>query len=303
MKVDSHNESNHMELDDHANRTRYDEYDSRPIKPLDPNKLNKQLLEYNEVSSDELAQLKTRTIQHIRSKPPGQSPLQKPLAKNTMTRQLSFNSSQNNLSPKKPIPESNSKLSRRSKTDNDIVKLKSSPNVAVATKHKFNVQQYSPLKNSVSLKQINQNNMKVDVAKPANKPVVSVLPRKLIPTSKNLTKQSSKTLNESEDEKSLEHKSKQQTLKPAASPVKQVHEAPGKCTKLTKEQLKHSEIHSRIQKQRQEMLLSKQKSLNEFRNQLKLKHEQSIKHALNESFTKTSSELLAKKIFTCKYCI
>ena len=38
-------------------------------------------------------------------------------------------------------------------------------------------------------------------------------------------------------------------------------------------QIKHSEIHSRIQKQRQEMLLSKQKSLNEFKNQLRLQEE------------------------------
>ena len=164
------------------------------------------------------------------------------------------------------------------------------------------MQQYSPLKSSVYLKQINQNSMRVDVAKPVNKPVVNVLPRKLIPAqNKNLSKHSTRTLNESEDEKSMEHKSKQPTLKPACSPAVQEPGGGNKCTKLSKEQLKHSEIHSRIQKQRQEMLLSKQKSLNEFRNQLKLKHEQSIKHALNESFTKSTCEQpLAKKVFTCK---
>jgi len=57
-------------------------------------------------------------------------------------------------------------------------------------------------------------------------------------------------------------------------------------SKLNKEKLKHSEIHNRIQKQRQEMLLLKQKNLNEFRNQLKIEHEKTTKHALNESFTK-----------------
>lgn len=45
---------------DHANKTRYDDYDSRPIKPLDKNLFDKQLSEYTEISNEELEELKHR---------------------------------------------------------------------------------------------------------------------------------------------------------------------------------------------------------------------------------------------------
>ena len=74
------------------------------------------------------------------------------------------------------------------------------------------------------------------------------------------------------------------------------------------QQLKHSEIHSKIQRQRQEMLLVKQKNLNEFRNQLKLEHERSRHYhaAQNESNIELEDEcrvVLKQKTtatFTCK---
>ena len=74
--------------------------------------------------------------------------------------------------------------------------------------------------------------------------------------------------------------------------------------KQVREQLKHSEIHSKIQKQRQEMLLMKQKNLNEFRNQLKLEHEKSHRHLVNESFTKsldTNVKVNRMVSSTCKF--
>ena len=43
---------------DNANKTRYDEYDRRPIKPLDKNLFEKQLSEYTEISNEELEELK-----------------------------------------------------------------------------------------------------------------------------------------------------------------------------------------------------------------------------------------------------
>ena len=39
---------------DRCNRSKYEEYDSRPIKPLDPNMLNKQLEQYAEMSKEEM---------------------------------------------------------------------------------------------------------------------------------------------------------------------------------------------------------------------------------------------------------
>ena len=45
---------------DHANKSRYEDYDSRPIKPLDKNVLNKQLSEFTEVPLEEMEKLKIR---------------------------------------------------------------------------------------------------------------------------------------------------------------------------------------------------------------------------------------------------
>lgn len=75
-------------MDSELNRSKYNDYDSRPIKPLDMNKLNKQLSEYNELSIEELQELKARTARHIRSKTTESSvkqhQLQKPAQKSNM---------------------------------------------------------------------------------------------------------------------------------------------------------------------------------------------------------------------------
>ena len=64
---DDSNEGLHRFDDDYSdydriNRSKYEEYDSRPIKPLDANIFNKQLEQYAEMSKDELERLKNRLI-------------------------------------------------------------------------------------------------------------------------------------------------------------------------------------------------------------------------------------------------
>ena len=53
---------------DILNTSKYTDYESRPIKPLDQNKLNKQLSEYPELTKEELDIIKERTAKRIRAK-------------------------------------------------------------------------------------------------------------------------------------------------------------------------------------------------------------------------------------------
>ncbi len=46
--------------DSEKNAKVYEDYDNRPIKPLDPNLLNQQLSEYSEISNDELEQMRNK---------------------------------------------------------------------------------------------------------------------------------------------------------------------------------------------------------------------------------------------------
>jgi hypothetical protein len=48
--------------DSEKNTKVYEDYDNRPIKPLDPNLLNQQLSEYSEISNDELEQMRNKYL-------------------------------------------------------------------------------------------------------------------------------------------------------------------------------------------------------------------------------------------------
>lgn len=312
---------NPEKMDSDLNRSKYSDYDSRPIKPLDPNKLNKQLTEYPEMSQQELEELKTRTAQHIRSKTtdpisnskltPSHSHVQRTVNKSPMVRQLSFNSNRANNNSVLQVPKKNTlisnnptnKLNKRSKTENELqIKTKSAqstptkPNLLQQNKPKYNATNYSPLKqtnNSPYLRQISSS--RTDVSKP--KVQASMLTRKCsVPRSDGLSSTKTLSSNKAISTDNISEQRVENNLKNTPREVKK-SEASLKATK----ELKHSEIHSKIQRQRQEMLLTKQKNLNEFRNQLKLEHERSQlrTHALNESFTKDKIPK-SSPIFTCK---
>ena len=77
--------------------------------------------------------------------------------------------------------------------------------------------------------------------------------------------------------------------------------------KLNKDKLKHSEIKSRIESQRKEMILSKQKNLTELKNQLRIQdelikkvklHDVNSHHSLNNVASRQASKI--NKNFTCK---
>lgn len=203
------------------------------------------------------------------------------------------------------------------KTGTDIIKPRSISSHATPTKQsivtprpKYNVQHYSPLKqpgNSPYLRQMAHT--KIDTSKPAIKTNMPVTTRKISSASsaRNISGANNKPVStpkavSAENIAAACTDNKQQHQQPAVKlDPKKAEPSP---SKLNKDKLKHSEIHNRIQKQRQEMLLLKQKNLNEFRNQLKIEHEKSTKHALNESFTKyvdpDYKPETSQAILTCK---
>ena len=102
------------------NRSKYSDYDSRPIKPLDPNKLKNQLSEYTELTDEELQLLKQRTVQRGRAKTVEPAPKQtRPTGhapKSPMVRQLSFNSNRSMhslIGASKKVGHSNAQINSR----------------------------------------------------------------------------------------------------------------------------------------------------------------------------------------------
>ena len=53
-------DSSMMDSDPNVNKSRYEDYDNRPIKPLDTNLFEKQLSEYTEMSTEEMELLKKK---------------------------------------------------------------------------------------------------------------------------------------------------------------------------------------------------------------------------------------------------
>lgn len=268
-------------MSDDGNKTRYDEYDSRPIKPLDKNVLDKQLSEYNEISSEELEQLKKRTIQHIRAKTAEAAiklPQQKNFTRTPPAKKLSFNLNQanNNSHP--------SKIRRRTMDETKTNKLSAMPNNNLQ-KVKNIVQRNSPKpqtsnylshlnqlnNNTTSINNISNNNSTNSSSKIINSSIKQSVNKRPTNGIRNLLT-ATKTIDESDEDQILKKSNENlnEDTENSSSSIKKTKQAESKA--LT--QLKHSEIHSRIQKQRQEMLLSKQKSLNEFKNQLRIKQEE-----------------------------
>lgn len=282
-KFNSRLESEMDDLDS-VNKSKYEDYDSRPIKPLDKTVFNKQLSEFAEVSSEELEQLKQRTMQHIRSKTAETGtklPVQRNFAKTPPTKKLVFNSmasSVTNQSINTPTNQSKSQINsrvRRRTVDELKTNKTSTPPPNKISKLKITQQSNSPKPTTSNyLSHLNQNSSKIDT-KTLTKQISST--RKAV---KNILI-NTKTLNDSDEDNAS---------KISTENISSNDEAKNRLksdTNRTLNQMKHSEIHSRIQKQRQEMLLCKQKSLNEFKNQLRIKHEEEKKLELRNRCPKS----------------
>ena len=78
--------------------------------------------------------------------------------------------------------------------------------------------------------------------------------------------------------------------------------SPGMSPAAHKQHLKHSEIHSKIQKQRQEMLLNRQRNFDEFRNQLKMEQEklQTKEQLAIESTKMAASIRTIRPVYSCE---
>lgn len=336
-----------MTLDKDLNRSKYSDYDSRPIKPLDPNKLKNQLSEYTELTEEEMLQLKQRsqakrirakTVDAHAPKPSGHSSHRIPIGtssnKSPMVRQLSFNSNRSMASIVKKQATTTPISSRmvdmkRSKTEEVLsrqhtgIKYSTPTKPAVGsssiTKPKYNPQHYSPHKQSIAsspyLRQM--SNTKIDTSKPSIKTSLPISARKTTTlgatktasSSKPTTKVAAPTSTASNGINKATINKTQSTAQAEATPASGLSPAA-----VNKQHLKHSEIHSKIQKQRQEMLLNKQRNFNEFRNQLKLEQErsQSMHHlqqhqeeeqanVISEPVRKVEDQpKAAKVVYTCK---
>lgn len=301
------------------NKSRYDEYDSRPIKPLDPKLLNQKLSEYSELSNEELEELKKRTAQRIRSKTADQLNLKNQKIIKTPARQLSFNSSntnaQNRPSPRVVVnqtPTSRAKIRKRVKTQEDFRPIKNikSNNVPGG---------YSP--------RVKENKATVAVAQktfsPAKKQNANPQsPRKEIknPLLKNLLSRKSIALNtESEDDETdkklkanLEEKVKtatdneendeeaQKLAHLNGNESKLFDETPSVLLNISNKlspvkKMQHLEFQSRIQKQRQEMRLQREKNFNEIKSQFKNEKKEEI------SESRVVSVFIPTNL-TCRFC-
>jgi len=78
--------------------------------------------------------------------------------------------------------------------------------------------------------------------------------------------------------------------------------SPGMSPAAHKQHLKHSEIHSKIQKQRQEMLLNRQRNFDEFRNQLKMEQDklQTKEQLAIESTKMAASIRTIRPVYSCE---
>lgn len=321
------------------NKSRYEEYDSKPIKPLDPKLLNKKLSEYPELSLQEIEELKRKTSQRTRAKTSEQTTKtvtqpQKLNGKMPM-RQLSFNSSNSspkiNQSPRPSAASSNVvpvKIRKRSRTQDDfrvnrIIKTANiiplngaiSPSVNGKSKIKYNPARYSPKINKTSVQP------KVDSRRPQPQ-TNNQSPKKDTKNNiflKNIGKKSLLITNLSDEDGFLEDQSskfnspvksntqiKVQEKSPAKSDVN--GEQPIVTAKLldepssllvnvsnklsAKEQLHHTEIQNRIQKQRQEMRLQREKNLIEFKNLSKSHNNDPIKSNKDEGVNAVVSKNL-----------
>ena len=110
------------------NKSRYDEYDSKPIKPLDPKMLNKKLSEYPELSEQEIEELKRKSALHVRAKTIDQPKiLQQKTVSKMPQRQLSFNAANSNVKiihqsprPASTVTSAAVKIRKRSRTQDDL---------------------------------------------------------------------------------------------------------------------------------------------------------------------------------------
>lgn len=238
--------------------------------------------------------IRAKTVDAHAPKPNGHSSHRIPIGtssnKSPVARQLSFNSNRSMASiVKKQATTATTPISsrlvdmKRSKTEEVLNRQHTGIKYSTPTKPKYNPQHYSPHRQSIAsspyLRQM--SNTKIDTSKPSIKTSLPISSRKT--TAKTTTTLgATKTVS-----------SNKPSTKVVAAPTSTVSNGINKATinktqaeattpasglspaAVNKQHLKHSEIHSKIQKQRQEMLLNKQRNFNEFRNQLKLEQERS----------------------------
>jgi hypothetical protein len=152
-----------------VNKSRYDEYDSKPIKPLDPHLLNRKLEEYPEMSKEEIEEeiKRKNLLYHVRAKTIDQHHNPQPNKSNNLKsndkmplRQLSFNGSNSNhkinqlsgaksgLNINNKVNTTPVKLRKRSRTQDAKTTVANnnnpSPSVVSKSKVKYNPGSYSP---------------------------------------------------------------------------------------------------------------------------------------------------------------
>ncbi len=199
-------------------------------------------------------------------------PQQKSFTRTPPSKKLSFNSNQA-ISNNQSKPQTAIKLRRKTLEEPKSNRL--SP-TKLKTKPTINQRINSPKPTTSNyLSHLGQTSSIVAATKlDTNKNVVNnrILfsnKKQTLPTKSQ--QMSTKKIAESDDDSKMNDSSNEDDITIRAKQADTTTNTNNSTRTLT--QIKHSEIHSRIQKQRQEMLLSKQKSLNEFKNQLRLQEE------------------------------
>ena len=286
------------------NKSRYEEYDSKPIKPLDPKFLNIKLSEYPELRLQEIDELKLKSARNTLAKTTEQPKILQPKQVHKMpVRQLSFNSSNSNAKlnqgtkPAANASASPIKIRKRSKTHDDLKTnrvakpsnlvsvVSPSPSASKQPKTKNNPERYSP--------KINKTNIQPKVDSRRNQPhnKRSLSPKKETKNIflKDLSKKNLLVANLSEDEflddKSSKFNSPVKPVKLTEKdqlPISSNSNAQTEGLKLLDEsssvllnvsnklsfrdQIQHLEIQSKIQQRQEEMRLQREKNLLEFKN-------------------------------------
>ncbi|RNA31872.1 centrosomal of 97 kDa [Brachionus plicatilis] len=220
---------------DRERKSRYLEYDNRPIKPLDTNAFYKQISEFSEVSGEELEEMRKKVVRNRAKTSDNQKlPQQKNFLK-AQSRQYSLNK------PVKVTENRTTRLRKRSKTQEDLSFSKKTPT-------KINAVKKTPSSKSTSNTPLKIKNSyspaKFSISRPESKNSFTIMPSTL--------------------EKRLENFSKTEKInEPDAN-------SENNFDKKEDMSILSMEIHSKIQKQRQEMRAQREKNLREFKSQLRL---------------------------------
>lgn len=220
---------------DRERKSKYMDYDNRPIKPLDTNAFYKQISEFSEVSGEELEEMRQKVV---RNRAKTTDNLRIPQQKNFLkaqTRQYSLNK------PVKVNENRTTRLRKRSKTQENLSFSNKTPTKVNTVKKINNSKSASntplKIKNSYSP-------AKFMDTKPASKNSYTIMPSTIEKRLENFAKTAKLDHKEANIDENLDMKEDMSILS--------------------------LEIQSKIQKQRQEMRAQREKNLREFKNQLRL---------------------------------